>query len=428
MNRAASAQQLRQASTMNLLVSTEARFDRTPDGAVWTHTVFDRAFWDRYLTVFNGVRVLARVRDVERVPTTWRRVDGDGVLIAPLPHFQGPWQYMQRRRHVVAAIDRAVAGRDAVLLRLPSVFASLVRPHLQKTRRPYAVEVVGDPSEIFQASLLNPLFSVLRLRLAQNQRSLCSAAVAVAYVTKHVLQRRYPAAAAAVTTHYSSIDLEDEAFVARPRTWSADGRTRTLIAVGSLAQMYKGADVLLDALKMLLAAGVDVRAVWVGDGVYRKSMEQRAARLHLGDRIRFLGELLPGAGVVAELDRADLFVLPSRSEGLPRAMIEAMARALPCVGSSVGGVTELLQPEDMVPPGEPEALAATIGDVLKAPGRMTQMSARNLTTALNYRSCLLRERREGLYRSLRDYTDAWARERHEVENPAAVSAASGCNL
>ena len=63
-----------------------------------------------------------------------------------------------------------------------------------------------------------------------------------------------------------------------------------------------------------------------------------------------------GHGVTEQLDAADVFVLPSRQEGLPRAMIEAMARSLPCVGSDVGGISELI-PDWVVPPNDPQALA-----------------------------------------------------------------------
>jgi glycosyltransferase involved in cell wall biosynthesis len=84
------------------------------------------------------------------------------------------------------------------------------------------------------------------------------------------------------------------------------------------------------------------------------------------------------------LDKADVFVLPSYQEGLPRAMIEAMARALPCIGSTVGGIPELLNQEDMIPPGNVAALADKIRSVVTNPERMNMMSARNWEKAKKY--------------------------------------------
>ena len=123
--------------------------------------------------------------------------------------------------------------------------------------------------------------------------------------------------------------------------------------------------------------------------------------------MRFLGQLSAGEAVRALLDAADLFLLPSRTEGLPRAMIEAMARALPCIGSTVGGIPELLAPEDMVPPGDAGALARKIREVVTDPERMCLMSARNLEVAREYRDDLLRERRTAFYRHVRTQTEQW---------------------
>jgi glycosyltransferase involved in cell wall biosynthesis len=126
-----------------------------------------------------------------------------------------------------------------------------------------------------------------------------------------------------------------------------------------------------------------------------------------GSRTLFLGELPAGEAVRAELDRADLFVLPSRTEGLPRAMLEAMARALPCLGSTVGGIPELLPPEDMVSPGDVTALARKIREVLADPPRMSRMSARNLEKAQAYREEILQERRVAFYQHVKEKTEAW---------------------
>jgi glycosyltransferase involved in cell wall biosynthesis len=108
-----------------------------------------------------------------------------------------------------------------------------------------------------------------------------------------------------------------------------------------------------------------------------------------------------------ELDQADLFVLPSYQEGLPRAMIEGMARALPCIGSTAGGIPELLPPEDMVPAGDAAALARKIREVVTAPQRLARMSVRNLAKDRIYNDEALRPRRISFYQHLRGETTRW---------------------
>jgi glycosyltransferase involved in cell wall biosynthesis len=131
----------------------------------------------------------------------------------------------------------------------------------------------------------------------------------------------------------------------------------------------------------------------VGDGKHRLELETMVRQLALSDHVHFTGQLPAGDAVRAQLDRADVFVLPSKTEGLPRAMIEAMARGLPCIGSSVGGIPELLLSGDLVPPNDVQALADKIMEFASNPQRMTQSAARNLQKAREYHEDVLRTRR-----------------------------------
>lgn len=88
-----------------------------------------------------------------------------------------------------------------------------------------------------------------------------------------------------------------------------------------------------------------------------------------------------------------------------------IARSLPCIGSTVGGIPELLPAEDIVPPGDATALAHKIREVVTNPERMARMSARNLEKAKEYRDEVLRERRNQLYRFVREQTEVWLREK-----------------
>ena len=180
-----------------------------------------------------------------------------------------------------------------------------------------------------------------------------------------------------------------------------------LVIVGTLAQMYKAPDVLIDALALCVGRGMDLSLTLVGDGKHRSELEAHAARAGVDRRVTFTGKISAGQAVREQLDRADLFVLPSRQEGLPRAMIEAMARGLPCIGSAVGGIPELLPDEDLVPPGDAEALANKIAEVLSDPARMTRSAARNLEKARTYHNDVLRARRIEFYTYVKETTEAW---------------------
>jgi glycosyltransferase involved in cell wall biosynthesis len=92
-----------------------------------------------------------------------------------------------------------------------------------------------------------------------------------------------------------------------------------------------------------------------------------------------------------------------------------MSRALPCVATSVGGIPELLDSGDLVPPGDVPALANKLSQVLSDPPRMAQMSQRNLAVAANYSKEVLQARRLEFFRHLRQGTEVWLRQQRREE-------------
>ncbi|MTJ55110.1 glycosyltransferase family 4 protein [Anabaena sp. UHCC 0253] len=390
---------------MNIIVALEYRFDRTPDGMVWTQTQFPYSFWQRYLEVFDHVQVVARVRNLPTVPSDCKEANGDHVSFTAIPYYIGPVQYLWRSLQVKRIAQQAVNPEDAVILRVSSTIASCIEPKLRATHHPYAVEVVADPYDVFApGSIRHPLRPFFRWWSPQILRRQCANACAAAYVTKEALQTRYPC------PHYSvgisDVDIPEEFLILTPRQFH-QMKTLHLIFVGTLAQLYKAPHILLSAMAICIQKGIDLKLTMIGDGKHRTELEEQAAALGLKERVCFRGQLAAGKAVTTELDQADLFVLPSYQEGLPRAMVEAMARGLPCIGSTVGGIPELLPIEDMVTPGNVDALASKIQEVVTDPERMARMSARNLEKAKDYRDEVLREQRIGFYRYVRSQTEKW---------------------
>jgi glycosyltransferase involved in cell wall biosynthesis len=145
-----------------------------------------------------------------------------------------------------------------------------------------------------------------------------------------------------------------------------------LIGVGSLIPR-KGFATLLDAMALLSAP---VRLILVGDGHERNELVARVRRLGLEERVQFAGAI-PPKRVSELLAEADVFVLPSYSEGRPNALLEAMAAGLPCVASDIDGVRELLGPGERgvcVAPGDARALAEALGGLLRAPDQARSLA------------------------------------------------------
>jgi glycosyltransferase involved in cell wall biosynthesis len=394
---------------MTLLLIFDHRFLRNLDGVVSSSKSYGYSFFaKRYLRVFDTVTILARVADSSSGALAGEPTEGRGVVLASLGDWQGPLGLLRAGNRIRAGLNRYLRPAEAVLLVAPGMLAALAHRRLVRQGKPYGVEVVGDPHDaLARGSMRHPARPWLRWSATRQLRRLCADAAAASYVTREALQRRYPCPAYAVGV--SDVELPAPTFVTGPRPPMPRYGRRTVVTVGTMAQLYKAQDVLIDAVAVCVRDGLDVRLVLVGDGRHRAALEGRAAARQLSERVQFVGALPAGAPVRRVLDEADLFVLPSHQEGLPRAMVEAMARGLPCIGSTVGGIPELLPAEDLVPPGDIAALAAKIRDVLVDPARAARMSARNLEVARQYREELLHEKRFEFYEHLRRETEARAR-------------------
>jgi glycosyltransferase involved in cell wall biosynthesis len=149
---------------------------------------------------------------------------------------------------------------------------------------------------------------------------------------------------------------------------------RLLVAVGNLYPV-KGHVHLIDALARLSHRHPNVHLAICGRGDLEDALLSRA-RQHRLANVHLLGLR---ADVGAVLDAADLFVLPSLSEGLPLALLEAMFAGCPIVASDVGEVAAALghgEAGALVPPGDPAALAASLDDLLSHPARARVLGER----------------------------------------------------
>ena len=150
----------------------------------------------------------------------------------------------------------------------------------------------------------------------------------------------------------------------------------TIVCVGRLVPA-KGQLILAQAVARLRAEGLAPKLVFVGDGSDRPHLEAFVAENQLGGHIHFRGALNHDR-TREELSRADLFVLPSFAEGVPVAIMEAMAMEIPCISTFVAGIPELIRHEIdglLVPPSSSDALSQAIARLMRDPELRTRLAA-----------------------------------------------------
>lgn len=379
---------------MKLFFATEARFVKR-HGLFYSLGGFSYHLWRRYLEHYDQIIVIARVTYDSTIAVNDSMLASyNNVSFIELPYYVGFSGYIKNRKHIHSIIRSNIDKNSCYICRLPGQIGGAVIDELNKEHIGYACEVVGNPWDVFsRGSIHHPLRPLIRiystLLLKQQVKNAC----ACLYVTKSTLQNKYPVQDQVFSVGVSDVIIKDSDFASAPKILQKKDDYK-LISVGSLAQMYKAPDVVLKAMSILKQKGISLSLTWLGDGKYKKEMIELANTLQLN--VDFRGNVSPN--IVSDcLGCSDIFILVSRTEGLPRAIIEAMAHGLPCIGSRVGGIPELLDESVLVKKNSPKQLANLIEKMINDLDFTNNQSINNLFKAQAYREDILSEQRNSFF-------------------------------
>ena len=364
---------------MRLLFVYDHRFYRDSTGAVFTSGSLPAHVWERYLEHFDSIEVIARDGGPLSEGSQFAPSNAPGVSFNLIPNMTSYRQQIFRPTGLKKRLRTGIRSASAVLIRLPSELGFLAAAECRRLRKPYAVEVVGCAWDalVHHGSLAGRIYApafFLRTRKAVRHAPLSL------YVTSRFLQRRYPTSGKSFPVSDVEIAAMDEAELkAREGRLAAiaAGTPPQLGTVASLRIRSKGIQTALAALEVLRKDGLDFRYRVLGGGDPAPWVDL-AQRHGVADLVAFDGVRPAGAGVRDWLGSIDIHLQPSFHEGLPRATVEAMSRGLACIGSTCGGIPELLPEDRLHKPGDVAGLANRIRSLATDPERLAQASARDL--------------------------------------------------
>jgi glycosyltransferase involved in cell wall biosynthesis len=315
----------------------------SPGKLTYRHFSFYRDF-------FPDISVAARFRENDTVPSNFGRADGPGVRIYGLPNISSPLSLL-KRLSVRAEMFDLINGVDVVIVRLPSELGLLACSIASEIKKPTLVELVADPYEILtlRKGLVSAIYApILKFR---TERAVLSAKF-VSYVTQKQLQMIYP-------TLGNNIGVSDVeiASVVQARVAIRNENCIIIGLIGDPDVRVKGVKEAIEAIQFLLERGFKVELRILGG-------KRSAYGYTAHTAVRYDGVLEDKAHVFSWLDDLDMYIQPSLSEGLPRALVEAMSRGLPCVASKVGGIPELLPQELMIEAGDSRKLAFILEELI----------------------------------------------------------------
>jgi glycosyltransferase involved in cell wall biosynthesis len=294
----------------------------------------------RYTKNFEDVVVLTRQKRIEEYNDKLSLASIPRVEFIEVPNFKSIkmlYKIIKARRIIESEIEKA----DCVIARISSI-GLLAIEYAIKKNKPYIVEFVVCPWDSLwnYGSLKAKIYAIYSYF---KTKKLVRKAPYVIYVTNKFFQKRYPTIGTATGCSDVVInDLDESIIEKRLKKISNTEKKIVLGSIGAVSSKYKGFDTVIKALPILrskVGPNIEYRLLGIGDNQYLREL---AIKHGVEDLVKFEGTLPNGGPVFNWLDDIDIYIQPSRAEGLPRSVIEAMSRGCPVIGSDVGGIPELI--------------------------------------------------------------------------------------
>ena len=318
-----------------------------------------------------------------------------------LPTKKNIKQFFINRRANKKTIEQMVHGKDLVIGYAPSGSAEYAQKIAHKLGIPFMSFLVGSPWDVlihhrrFLARVMAP-FNLISTRKMLRDSEYAH------YVTHQYLQRMYPTNGKALGCSDINLgEFDKEALQRRlEKRKEIDNLSDIkLVTVGSIDAGYKGQEYVMRAMAKLRDEGDNRYHYYLIGGHKGTRLRQIAKELDIEKRVHFLG-MQPITEVFAWLDKCDIYLQPSLTEGMPRSVIEAMSRALPCVGFETGGIPELLEPQYIVKQKDVDGIVDAL-NALCNENEYQRVAERNFKEAQTYDHSLLKKQIRDFFETIK---------------------------
>lgn len=396
---------------MKIILFLEQRFF-IDNKKIYAEKVVNEEYINRYTRIFDEVVICAR--EVKQLPSSFiqKPIINRQISFLALPNVNST-NIIKNRRRIKQQIKNELNTADGFIIRAPSSISYIAYYCIKDMHKPIATELVADARVFFTINksdffLKNLLKHLLQNMAVGHERKLAWNSNAVLYVTKKYLQNLYPCKALKVDQKDSkSIYVSCSDVILKPEFYNShfskyDGKERFVIChTGSLSGENKGQRTVIEILERLMQNGFNCEVHFIGDGDNRVTFEQLAKDKKLENRIFFHGQISNFNEIKNIYSKAHLFLFPSISEGLPRALIEAMANSLPCLAYDVGGINELLPVQCLSKLNDKEGLYSKTEKMITNQKYREAQAIRNYFTSKDYEIINLNSIRDEFYKQFK---------------------------
>lgn len=293
-----------------------------------------------------------------------------------------------KRKNVKRKLEKLIADADLVVCRFSGETGKIAASICHTMHKPYIVECVGCAWDSYWN--YNIKGKIIAPYQFFDQKRLIKQAPYVIYVTDEFLQRRYPTNGKWIPASNVELLPMDYKNLENRIDKIEKEKKSPILTLGTAAAIdvkYKGQAYVIEAMSILKKEGLRFKYQLIGTGD-KKNLFDVAKKFGVEEDVEFIGTI-PHEQVFSWIDSLDLYIQPSNQEGLPRALIEAMSRGCPSIGSTTAGIPELLDKDAIFTRKKVNELVQTLK-------MMADPKVRLLHARKNYESAL-RYQREEIY-------------------------------
>lgn len=367
-------------------------FRATKYNDVYYSTNLSYDIWkERYLIHADEIKVCCRVINTENNPQDKLSVSsGKGVtFVDEIGNYVGPEIIFSKR--IQSILKKNILESDFVIVRVGSFLGELATNICRDINKPFLTEVVSCSWDAFwnhgvSGKILAPYAYLSEKKVVKNSSD-------VIYVTNKFLQKRYPTRGKCTNCSNVQLELVDNQILEyRLKRLDNLNRKKIIGTIGALNVRYKGQQYVIKALARLKRKGIndfEYQLVGGGDDSYLRKLIER---YKLDDCVKIVGRMRHEE-INEWLDTIDIYIQPSRQEGLPRSLIEAMSRGVFCLGANTAGIPELIDSNRVFQNSRltykyiADMLISTDGKIMKAD------AVRNYNEAKKYTKNIIEQRR-----------------------------------
>ena len=354
--------------------------------------------WDRYLEHFSSMIVIGR--RLHNKNSGLVKSSKEKVEFSLIKEYNSPADELLNSKIIDENIINSIKKVDAVIVRLPSNLGFRAIELCKKLNKPYAIEVVGCgwDSYWYYGNLKGKLMAFLSY--SRMKKSILKSEFTI-YVTKSYLQSRYKTNG--YNSYASNVEINNNIdLVLDEHKKNIIGKKKNIFGMlGNIDVYYKGYDIVIKALAGIKSEIPSFILYIAGNG-NGKNIKRLINKYNLNNHVKILGPLKPGLEVLDFLDKLDIYLHPSFTEGLPRTLIEAMSRGCPVLASSAGGIPELLNNKYLHNPGDYKGLSKQIKDYSIDKKKLLLMADENFIKSKEYTNSILNNRRSEFLKKFRD--------------------------